>query len=351
MEIQEIRNELVKYSATDAAIAEMSKNYLALAIKGIEDQDGYKLVHTARMNVKAKRVAVKKRGEELREDANKFRTAVIDEVKRITALLEPIESHLEQEENRVDDEKERLKREVAEKEAKVLQDRVNGLFALGCRFDGEIYSYGDLKIPQALLKVCNDDQYAIFVGAITEAVEKEQIARAAEEAARKAENDRLTKVAAEQEAERRRLVAEARKIQEEKDRLFREAKAAENARIREEQEKIRAEELNKAMEKAAELARIATEERMKREIEEKAAKEKAAEEERIRKEEAARVKAERKLARLPDKEKLTVFLSELFSRTPDPSMMKTEEGKAASDSIAIIIQEAEKRCFVRIEQL
>ena len=61
MEIKEIRNELVKYSATDAAIAEMSKNYLALTIKDINDQEEYKLVHSARMDVKSKRVAVKKR--------------------------------------------------------------------------------------------------------------------------------------------------------------------------------------------------------------------------------------------------------------------------------------------------
>ena len=349
MELAEIRNELVKYSATDAAIAEMGKNYLALEIKGIDDQDGYKLVHTARMEVKSKRVAVKKRGEELREDANKFRTAVIDEVKRITALLEPIESHLEQEEARVDDEKDRLKREAAEKEAKLLQDRVNALFTLGCRFDGNSYSYTDLVVPHALLKVCDDSQFETFVAAITERIEKEQ-------AEKKAEADRLakiqeeqTKIAQEQAAERARLAQEAKRLQDEAERQAREKKAAEDALLKLEADKLRAAELEKAKAEAAERARIETEARIKREAEEKEAKAKADAEEKLRKEEAARIKAEKKAARQPDKIKLLILADEFFKlETPD---LKTDEGKTAYTEICEIIEATEKRIRDIIEAL
>ena len=353
MELAEITKELTKYDTTTAAIAEMSRQYMALEIKGIDDRDGYKLVHTARMEVKSKRVAVKKRGEELREDANKFRTAVIDEVKRITALLEPIESHLEQEEARVDDEVDRLKREDAEKEAKVLQERVNALYALGCREDENNLSYGTIVAPKALLKVCTDDQFSTIVGAITELIEKEQ-------AEKKAEADRLaaiqaeqTKIAQEQAAERARLAQEAKRLQDEADRQAREKKAAEDAILKAEFPFLwlRAAELEKAKAEAAERAKVETEQRLKREAEEKEAKAKADAEEKLRKEEAARIKAERKLARRPDKEKLKAFADIVFQEAVTPGEMKTEEGKIAHDKIMALLGDCHEQIRGIIEAL
>jgi len=350
MEIQEIRNELVKYSATDAAIAEMSKNYLALTIKDINDQEEYKLVHSARMDVKSKRVAVKKRGEELREDANIFRNAVIDEVKRITALLSPIEDHLQDEENRIEEEKERVKREAAEKLTAILRERANVLGALGCQYYDEIYSYGELKVPLSLLKVCTDEQFATFVSAITEAIEKDQAIKAEEARVRKEKDDLYRKIAEDQERERQRLEKEARLLQEEREKHAADLRAEADRKIRAEEQARRAEELAKAKKEAAEKARIETEERIKKEAADTAAREVAAAEEKIRKAEAARIRAEKKEARRPDKEKLLKYL-DFMDNLPVLPMLKTEEGIAVYEQIFAMLSETVERMRTKIEEL
>jgi hypothetical protein len=102
----DIRNELQKFNLADAVIADMAKKYLALTIKDLDDKEGFELVHVARMDVKAKRVEVTKKGKDLRAEANAYNKAVLDEEKRIIGLLAPIETHLETEENRITDEKE-----------------------------------------------------------------------------------------------------------------------------------------------------------------------------------------------------------------------------------------------------
>ena len=94
MEEQEIKKELTKFNVTDAAIAQMNQEYMALTIKGVEDIKGYKAVHDARMTVVKKRTAVVKVGKELREEANRFNKIVIGEEKRILVGLGQIRPHL-----------------------------------------------------------------------------------------------------------------------------------------------------------------------------------------------------------------------------------------------------------------
>ncbi len=349
MDTEIITKELEKFNVTEAAIAMIRDRYMALTIKGIDDRAGYEACHRARMDVKNRRVSVQKTGKALREDANAFAKAVISEEKRIIGLLDPIESHLQDEESRVDEEKERIKREAEEKIAAALQERVNALFALNCRFDGQNYSYGDLVAPLALIKVCTDDQFTTFVAAITEKVEAEQAAKATEEAARKAESDRLAKIAQEQEEERQRLAVEAKKIQDERDRLARGKKEAEEAKEREGQAKVRAAELEKAKAEAAETARIETEARLKRKVAEKEAREKAEAEARAKREEEARIRAEKREARRPDKQKLSMYVDAVFGMAMFE--MKTEDGKVAAGQIQKILGETEKRIREIIEQL
>jgi len=333
MEIKEIRNELVKYSATDAAIAEMSKNYLALTIKDINDQEEYKLVHTARMDVKAKRVAVKKRGEELREDANKFRGAVIDEVKRITSLLEPIESHLQDQENRVEEEKARIKREAEEKAAEELRQRENTLSALGCNYYDRVYSYGELTLPTTLLAALNDDQFATFVDKFSEAIEKDKAIEAEKKRLQKEEEDRLAQVAKAQEVERLRLAAEAKKIQDERDSMERQKKEAEEAFLKAEQAKKHAAEIERARAEAAAQALKDAEEKRKRD-----------EEAKVEKERKAREAAERKAARAPDKVKMVAYAKAILG-IPQPQL-KTEEAidifRSAIDGIGQLLAQMNK---------
>jgi hypothetical protein len=48
-------NDLITYSITDASIAAMRENYLALRVNGLDDKAGYALCKSARLEVKAKK--------------------------------------------------------------------------------------------------------------------------------------------------------------------------------------------------------------------------------------------------------------------------------------------------------
>ena len=85
---------------TDAAIAEMSTLYMGLAITDLEDKEQFDAVHSARMVVKGKRVEVEKKRKELKADAIAWGKKVDTEAKRIFGKLEPIETHLINEENK-----------------------------------------------------------------------------------------------------------------------------------------------------------------------------------------------------------------------------------------------------------
>jgi len=215
-----------RYAITDAAIASMRETFMPLKIIGVNDADGYKKVHEARMVVKNHRVSVEKVRKELKADALEYGRKVDAEAKRITALLEPIESHLSDQEEAIDAEKERIKN------------------AERLRIEAEAKAKADAEA--ARIKAEHDAE-----------VERMRIER------EKLEADRAA-LEAEREKENARIKAEQDKIDAEKKRLA----DIEAARQREiENERIRTE--------AAEKARIETEQRIEREAAIAKAKEQA----------------------------------------------------------------------------
>ena len=265
-----ITTALKEYSVTDAVIAKYKQEYMALTVKGIDDKNGYDICHTARMEIKGKRVEVEKTRKKLKEDSLEYGRAVDKEAKRITALLEPIEEHLTAQEKIIDDELERKR--------------------------------------QALINAKLEE----------------------EAAAKKAEEDRIAKVRADQEAEALRL-ATISKEQSEREAKIKEAEAAierEKQRVIDEEiarkkkiqdekdkaeaEKKRKEELEKAKKEAAEKALKDAEERRIKEEKAKAAQ--------IEKD---RIAAEKKAQRAPDKIKLLHYSDAIMDISPIE--LKSEE--------------------------
>jgi hypothetical protein len=103
--------DVIKYDVTEAAIAEMKKQFMPLVINNIDDKESFDAVHNARMVVKNHRVSIEKKRKELKADALEYGRKVDSEAKRITALLEPIETHLQTEEDKVINEKKRIQEE------------------------------------------------------------------------------------------------------------------------------------------------------------------------------------------------------------------------------------------------
>jgi hypothetical protein len=326
MEENTIKNELQKFQVTDAAIAKLNADYMVLAVKDANDSKGYEVVKAARIDVKKRRVEVEKTRVTLKADSLEYGRRVDGEAKRITALLEPIETHLIGQEKIVEDEKARLKAEAEAKEAARIQARVDRICSFGATFNGQMYTAYGLQIPNALVKVCTDEQFVQFIMQIQAAKDTEEARLKAEEDARKAEAERMAKVAADLEAIQQAQEEAATKMKAEQEALEAEKKrvadaeaawlkAIEQEKLKAIQDKLRAEELEKAKKEAVAKALKDAEEKAKREAEAKA------EAERLTK-----IAAEKKAARAPDKQKLTILADSLDTiMTPD---VKTEEAKA-----------------------
>lgn len=308
-------SHVIAYSVTDAAVAELGRRYLGLTIAGLDDRAGYAAVHAARMDVKGRRVEVEKTRKELKADALEYGRAVDAEAKRITALLVPIEEHLEGEERRIDEEKARLKREAEEREAAQVQARMDELARYGAAY------------PIADVAKATEEQFQTLLTMAREAHEEEQ-ARLVEAARLQAEQEAAERRAREEEAARlaaeraelARLRAEhearEKELREARERIEAEKRAMEEARLRAEQEQARAARLEQEREAAAKRAVQAERERVERESRQ-----------RTEAEEQAKAEAARQEAVRPDREKLRTYAAALLA-VPTPELA-TDEGKAA----------------------
>ena len=293
--------QIVKYDVTEAAISEMRSLYMDLIVKDIDDKDGFEAVHSARMVVKGKRIAVEKQRKDFKADALEYGKRVDAEAKKIFALLGPIESHLQEQEDVVINERKRIQAEKEAAEQARIHDMVDAFASVG------------RTVPFFELATMSDDEFTKLYNATKKGFEAEQ-SRIAEE--KRLEIERLEKERLEREAEAKRLAderAELDKIKAEQE--------AERKRLKEEQDKIDAEKRKAeriAFEKQAlENARIAAE---------KATKEKADREaaEKVAAEAKAKEEAERAEKLRPDKEKLIAFARFLQKGVKYPELSTSE---------------------------
>jgi len=304
---------LVNYDIADAVIAEMGKDYMTLKIDGIDDKEGFAVVHDARMVVKGKRIQVEKKRKELKSDALAWGKKVDGEAKRIFSLLEPIESHLQAEEDKVRAELDAIKAEEEAKEKAKVQAMVD-----------ELLKYG-LSMEFFTVATMTDEDYDALLVSTKAAWEAEQSRLAAEERA-KEEAEEAALIAREKEDERLAEVAKQQKAEAERQELVRKEQAATEAKLKAAQDKIDAENRERVRQQELEVAKsqaakkAAKEERERIEREAKEAKEKAEREAREKAEAEARAaeEAARQEALRPDKAKLEDFADMLLNITRPP---------------------------------
>jgi len=306
--------QVVNYNVEEAAIAKMENDYMALTVKGLDDEEGFKAVHKARMVVKGIRIDVEKRRKALKADALEWGKKVDSEAKRIFNRIEPIETHLTKQEEVITKEQERIRAEKERKLQEAAQARCDTMARIGVA----------LSYAQSL--TMTEDDFAPILADALARYDAEQ-ALIAEE--KRLEQERIETERKSREAEAAKLAeerAEIEKLRAEQDRIQKE----EEAKLRAEREKIEAE--RRAVENARhEQEHKAAVEAAKKEAAEKAireAKEQAerearekAEAERLAKEEAARQEALR-----PDKEKIIAYASKILTvPLPDVSTQAAKE--------------------------
>jgi chromosome segregation ATPase len=266
-----IERALAEFREPDQIIANLALEYMPMTL----EYNGAETIIESRKRVARLRIAIEKKRKELKEGSLKYGRAVDGEAKRLTTLLEPIETHLEKQEAIHNAERDRIKEEKKQAAAMRLQTRLNRLAEFGVA--------GNIEQLQTM----DDDAFELFFlqqksASDRKRIEEQEIAaeldrQAAELRARQleleAERQRMREQA--EEIERQRLQDEARmeaeraEIRREQEQLRREAEEraeAERQRVLAKRQAEEAEELaaRQAAEEAARLARI---EALKPEIE------------------------------------------------------------------------------------
>lgn len=225
-----INKELVKFDVVIPAVEELKEKYMPLKIASIDDEEGYKEVAASLKFIVSKRTAVEDKRKELKADSLKFGRAVDARAKEITAMLEPIETHLKSEKERIDAEKERIKKEEEERVQKKINDRITQLVSLGMyqtmtefvwasKITGE-----EINFVRVNLEIFSDEQFDEFVQNLTKIVNTEKAELDAIEEKKKAEEKAL-------EEERELLRKEQEQLEEEKRKLQKELNDIREARV------------------------------------------------------------------------------------------------------------------------
>ena len=337
-----METQVVEYNVTDAAIAEMKDMYMGLLITDLDDKEQYDAVHKAHMVVRGKRIEVDKKRKELKADALAWGKKVQTEANRIFALIEPIESHLKGEKQKVKDEEERLEKEriadIQEKLDSIRKFDANFYHATSHELKSIIETIESIEItPEIFFEFtteANELKQRVLISTCQALEDREK--RDKEEAERKAQEEQLAreraaleKAKAERESEEAKLAEERRKIQEEKDRIEAEKRAEQERKDREEFER---------------------QAKIKAEAEAKAVAERA-EQERIAREEAEKAEAERQKALLPDKEKLILFADRITALTSGNLVIDSEDARKLFSDVLSDIMELDRHFRIEIDEL
>jgi hypothetical protein len=309
----------VQFEEYFSAVSACAEKVGGLEIVDVSQKEEMKLARSIRLELKRIRVAAEKRKKELKDGILKEGRFIDATYNLIADATKPVETDLLEKENFA-------KRKEAERKAAILLQRLDALKPYDV--DTQFIDVGEMT----------DDNFKLFL----EKSKSEYEARIEQE--RKAEEERLAREKAEAE-ELARVAAEnerIRKEQEERERKAAQELAEERARVAAAEEVARRErEAREAAEQKIRDEQLRKEreekERLQRELREKEEAERL-ERERIEEQRKAEEEEKRRLEQASDKEKLTVYLNQLTD-VDVPSVSSTK-AKNIIQSLLVYIQNA-----------
>jgi hypothetical protein len=218
---QLIKIELTKFDVVVPAVAELSKEFLPLKIASIDDTEGYAEVSKALRFIVSKRTSVEDKRKELKADSLAYGRAVDARAKEITEMLSPIELHLKSEKDRIDAEKEEIKKREEEAKLNVINERSNKLIRLGGLLLMTEYIWKskidntEISTPRINLELFSDEEFDEFVAEIIKKKEFDDTYLQAEEERKKAEQAQLAEAQKQLQEEREKFEAEQDKVKKE----------------------------------------------------------------------------------------------------------------------------------------
>ena len=307
--IRKERSAIAEYEITPAKVAEMAKEYMKLkVVEG--DTASYKVARAALTTCVSTRTGTHEHRKKLGEEARNWIKDCNTAASKLLDPLAPVEEHLRAELGREDNRKAKIKKEKEERElARIaeIREKIATISSFSASLTWELTA-AELRTILGNVEVLaiSPDEYMELTPEANQVKHEVQIAIhkaietrdkfEAEEAARKAEDERLATERAEIDAKYEQQAKAQAKIDEEKAKV-----EAEKKRLEDEEFKRKAEA------EAKEKAEREVQEKQMYEAKEKEVREKAEAEE--------KAKAD---ALKPDKEKLLHWLDNLTLKTLPP---------------------------------
>jgi len=207
---EKISSALVKENITDAVIEKMKEEFLPMKLKDLSDREGYLNISEARKQVKNFRVSGVKIFKKGREEANAESKAWVAKEKEFVDKIDPIETHLENQEKSFEAEAERKKAEEKRKKDEQLFTRQLQLTKMGAHLIDGSFVLEDVSIEGGLIREASVEVYNESILPLFDEVfqknEKIRIAQEEDDARRKEEEEeeRQRLILAQQELERER---------------------------------------------------------------------------------------------------------------------------------------------------
>ena len=346
-----VTEQLQKFAFNPEQLIAMSDEYSKLTIAGVDDKQGYLAVSTARKALKTKRVEIQKIGKELRSKATAFSKAVIAREDLLVSCIEPMEYLLQQKEDAIDEEKDRIRIEADRLEDERIQKMIDQFSAVGAAVDyTEIKGMTEDQFSERLLEATA--QHDKKLREEQEERERLESERLEEERVRRIREEEAEVKRKQQEEANEKERIRLKKIQdeqEEKDREFRQERAKFEQEKREHEESIRKEieEKNRLWE-LEEAKRCAANDALE-------AKAKQDEADRLKKIEDDRIAEEKRQEELnegPDMEKF-VSLHEQITKIYDLPLWATWKAKSSykvAGEISKSLETAINLCATKIKK-
>lgn len=232
-----IQKELEKFEIKKEDLEALVKSFEGIIITGVDDKEGYRKVHDARMAIKKKRVEITQVGKTMRAKATAFNKAVIAREYEFVEILEPREIELQIMEDDIDEQREIIRQEKERKEDARIQTMSDALAKVGYAADYVTLKgfteqqYADTLHDAGVAYAKKLDEEQKERDALAEKNRLEEEARVNRENENREERKRLQKIQEDQDRENDRLKAERDQIDKDKAEMQRQKIAARRQRM------------------------------------------------------------------------------------------------------------------------
>lgn len=246
-----IASDVQKLPVVDQKISELRERFKDFKIDGVGDKKGYDLAKSSLSELTCYRTATERKAQEITQDYKDVVKGVNGEAKRIIEEIKDIEAPIRLERKKYEEELAAEKKRKEEEEKQKLEDRVAKLKDIGLVFDGQFYALGNVTVDLVTIQKLKEDKFILLCSKASEEAARIEEERQEQERIREEEREKARQEAIRQEQERKRLEDERKELERKA-----QEQEAELKRMREEAEQQRKELERQRLEQQRELEKL-----------------------------------------------------------------------------------------------